>query len=163
MCARARAGGDGGGDVDADVATDSAPVDMTTYEICCDVLDVIVDVSCIYGCAPRRAGGGPADARCADARAGDAQHEGARRRHWLRRAVADGREAQQRPRHLFARSQPASAAGVSAVRAADASVRSYLALVCLIRESNFEKHHGLIDFNFNCFKKAIGDVFERKQ
>jgi len=40
-------------------------------------------------------------------------------------------------------------------------VNRYLALVCLLRESNFDKH-GLIDYNFQCFKKAIEEVFSRR-
>ncbi|VDK26107.1 unnamed protein product [Anisakis simplex] len=32
------------------VATDSAPVDMATYELCCDMIDVTIDISAIYGC-----------------------------------------------------------------------------------------------------------------
>lgn len=31
------------------VATDSNPFDMQTYELCSDVVDVAIDVSCIYG------------------------------------------------------------------------------------------------------------------
>jgi hypothetical protein len=31
------------------VATDSSPVDMQSYELCCDMIDVVIDVSCIYG------------------------------------------------------------------------------------------------------------------
>ncbi len=31
------------------VATDSNPVDMQTYELCSDMIDVVIDVSCIYG------------------------------------------------------------------------------------------------------------------
>ncbi|VDM43345.1 unnamed protein product [Toxocara canis] len=31
------------------VATDSAPVDMATYELCCDMIDVTIDISAIYG------------------------------------------------------------------------------------------------------------------
>lgn len=27
----------------------SSPVDMQTYELCCDMIDVVIDVSCIYG------------------------------------------------------------------------------------------------------------------
>ena len=32
------------------IATDSNPVDMQTYELCSDMIDVVIDVSCIYGC-----------------------------------------------------------------------------------------------------------------
>ncbi|MFH4975975.1 hypothetical protein AB6A40_002684 [Gnathostoma spinigerum] len=33
------------------VATDSSPVDMATYELCCDMIDVTIDLSSIYGCS----------------------------------------------------------------------------------------------------------------
>ncbi|CAG8507291.1 595_t:CDS:2, partial [Cetraspora pellucida] len=41
-------------------------------------------------------------------------------------------------------------------------VNRFLALVCLLRADNFEKH-GLIDYNFQCFKEAIAEVFELKR
>jgi Ras-related GTP-binding protein C/D len=31
------------------IATDSSPVDMQIYELCSDMIDVVIDVSCIYG------------------------------------------------------------------------------------------------------------------
>ncbi|KAH3835670.1 hypothetical protein DPMN_109028 [Dreissena polymorpha] len=31
------------------IATDSSPVDMQSYELCCDMIDVVLDVSSIYG------------------------------------------------------------------------------------------------------------------
>eukprot|EP00808_Paulinella_micropora_P014762 g37663.t1 len=34
------------------VATDSNPHDMQTYELCSDMIDVVIDVSCIYGLKP---------------------------------------------------------------------------------------------------------------
>eukprot|EP00096_Caligus_rogercresseyi_P011188 TRINITY_DN4325_c0_g1_i1.p1 TRINITY_DN4325_c0_g1~~TRINITY_DN4325_c0_g1_i1.p1 ORF type:complete len:378 (-),score=174.34 TRINITY_DN4325_c0_g1_i1:114-1247(-) len=34
------------------LATDSSPVDMQTYELCCDMIDVVIDVSSIYGSPP---------------------------------------------------------------------------------------------------------------
>ncbi|KAM7376752.1 hypothetical protein PAMP_006460 [Pampus punctatissimus] len=38
------------------IATDSSPVDMQTYELCCDMIDVVIDISCIYGLADSEAG-----------------------------------------------------------------------------------------------------------
>ena len=35
------------------IATDSSPVDMQTYELCSDMIDVVIDVSSIYGYAVR--------------------------------------------------------------------------------------------------------------
>lgn len=31
------------------IATDSSPVEIATYELCCDVVDVALDISAIYG------------------------------------------------------------------------------------------------------------------
>lgn len=31
------------------IATDSSPVDMQSYELCCDMIDVVLDISMIYG------------------------------------------------------------------------------------------------------------------
>lgn len=38
-------------------------------------------------------------------------------------------------------------------------VNKFLALVCILREDNFD-HKGIIDYNFLCFRKAIQQVFE---
>jgi len=35
------------------IATDNSPVDMQSYELCCDMIDVVIDLSCIYGLPPR--------------------------------------------------------------------------------------------------------------
>lgn len=40
------------------VATDSNPVDMQSYELCSDMIDVAIDVSCIYGLVREGVGGG---------------------------------------------------------------------------------------------------------
>ena len=37
-------------------------------------------------------------------------------------------------------------------------VNNFLALVCILREENFDKQ-GVIDYNFNCFKQAINELF----
>jgi Ras-related GTP-binding protein C/D len=31
------------------IATDSTPVDNVTYELCSDMIDVVIDISAIYG------------------------------------------------------------------------------------------------------------------
>lgn len=40
-------------------------------------------------------------------------------------------------------------------------VNNFLALVCILREENFDKQ-GLIDYNFQCFKDAIEEIFNTK-
>ena len=39
-------------------------------------------------------------------------------------------------------------------------VNTFLALVCILREENFDKQ-GLIDYNFQCFKDAIEEIFTK--
>uniref|UniRef100_A0A183C7B7 Ras-related GTP-binding protein C n=1 Tax=Globodera pallida TaxID=36090 RepID=A0A183C7B7_GLOPA len=90
------------------IATDPSPVDMATYELCCDMIDVTIDVSSIYG------------------------HRNEQKN--VRPAGFD---------------QDSSAVITLRTR----QINVYLALVCVIKEDNFEKQ-GLIDFNFNVFKQA---------
>ncbi|XP_076055013.1 ras-related GTP binding C/D isoform X2 [Oratosquilla oratoria] len=99
------------------IATDSSPVDMQSYELCCDMIDVVIDISNIYG----------------------VKEEGEQ--------VAFDRESS------------------SLIKLNNATilylheVNRYLALVCILREDNFDRQ-GLIDYNFLCFRKGIQDVFE---
>lgn len=53
------------------LATDSSPVDMQSYELCADMIDVVIDVSCIYGrnmeeeeAGAPATGAPPADSNC---------------------------------------------------------------------------------------------------
>lgn len=41
-------------------------------------------------------------------------------------------------------------------------VNKFLALVCILREENFNEKQGVIDYNFQCFRQAIKEVFELK-
>lgn len=41
-------------------------------------------------------------------------------------------------------------------------VNKFLALVCILREENFNEKQGVIDYNFQCFRRAIEEVFELK-
>jgi len=100
------------------VATDSSPVDMATYELCSDMIDVVIDISCIYGLK------------------GD----------------ADGLAYDEKSQSLIRLSNGI----VLYLR----EVNKYLALVCLLRDENLEKH-GLIDYNFKVFRKGISDVFRK--
>eukprot|EP01137_Pigoraptor_chileana_P026903 Opistho-2@8859 len=99
------------------IATDSSPVDMQSYELSSDMIDVVIDVSCIYGMKD--------DVECI------AYDKASASIIKLNNGMV-----------LYLR-----------------EVNRYLALVCLLREENFEKH-GLIDYNFHCFRQAIQEVFE---
>jgi len=99
------------------VATDSSPVDMQSYELCCDMIDVSIDVSCIYGL------GNDGETEVFDASSSSTIR--------LNNSTI-----------LYLR-----------------EVNKVLALVCILREDNFERR-GLIDYNFLCLRKAISQVFE---
>ncbi|KAI9095161.1 Gtr1/RagA G protein conserved region-domain-containing protein [Phlyctochytrium arcticum] len=105
------------------IATDSSPVDMQSYELCSDMIDVVLDVSSIYGVddeAPKSS-----------------------------TAMADG------DAHAVIKLNNGM---VLYLR----EINHHLALVCLLREDNFEKQ-GLIDYNFRCFRDAILEVFELRR
>jgi len=91
---------------------------MTAYELCSDMIDVVIDMSCIYGNSEEAEG----------ALAYDQESSSVIK---LNNGMV-----------LYLR-----------------EVNKYLAIVCLIHENNFDKH-GLIDYNMECFKKAIHEVFE---
>lgn len=101
------------------IATDSNPVDMQSYELCSDMIDVVIDVSCIYGL--------------------DHSTEG---------LAYDNNSSS-----LFRLNNGM----ILYLR----EVSDYLALVCLIRESNFSKP-GLLDYNIDCFRDALRDIFDSK-
>ncbi|XP_061597089.1 ras-related GTP-binding protein C-like [Cololabis saira] len=117
------------------IATDSSPVDMQSYELCCDMIDVVIDVSCIYGehrlAAPGADGGFPSSDRLME----DA-----------------GSAAYDQESSAIIRLNNTTVLYLK-------EVTRFLALVCILREESFERK-GLIDYNFHCFRKAIHEVFE---
>ncbi|EYC14739.1 hypothetical protein Y032_0039g128 [Ancylostoma ceylanicum] len=100
------------------IATDTTPVEMAAYELCCDMIDVTIDISGIYG------------AKECD---GEVQNPFDDNSYAVIRLKTD--------QVMFLR-----------------QLNKHLALVCVIRGENFEKQ-GLIDYNFNCFKEGIENVF----
>ncbi|KAK9505520.1 hypothetical protein O3M35_009558 [Rhynocoris fuscipes] len=99
------------------VATDCSPVDMQSYELCCDMIDVIIDLSGIYG---------------------------------VKENSKD---------HSFDHQSSSLIKLNSGTILYLREVDKFLALVCILREDNFDKQ-GVIDYNFLCFKEAIQQVFE---
>ncbi|PAV60438.1 hypothetical protein WR25_10575 [Diploscapter pachys] len=98
------------------IATDTTPLDMPTYEICCDMIDITIDLSTIYGVTPDKPN--PFDEQ----------------------SFAEIRLRGDQV--LFLR-----------------QINKHLALVCVIKQHNYEKQ-GTIDYNFQCFKNGIEQVFK---
>jgi Ras-related GTP-binding protein C/D len=128
------------------IATDSSPVDNTTYELCSDMIDVVIDVSSIYGVKP------PTAAPPANGFGGTSAH---------RSAPEDEIPTGGLPHGAF----PYDQQSASLIKLSNGmvlylrQVNRYLALVCLMRVDTFSKF-GLINYNFETFKTAIKEVFE---
>lgn len=106
------------------IASDPQPVDIQTYELCSDMIDVVIDVSCIYGLAED--GNSIASSIACDAKSSCIIH--------LNNGTL-----------LYLR-----------------EVDRCLALVCILREENFDRQH-LIDFNIKIFKDALTEIFRVSQ
>ncbi|GAA5811573.1 Gtr1/RagA G protein conserved region-domain-containing protein [Helicostylum pulchrum] len=152
------------------IATDSSPVDMQSYELCSDMIDVCIDVECIYGAQ----GSSPNDlslAQTPDHMGGDAldgqqtpisldNHENQLHpdSDSLERRLIDHQNQEQNTH-----SSDSEASSLIKLDNGDVlymrEVNRLLVLICLLRQDNFEKH-GLIDYNFQCFKEAVTEVFE---
>eukprot|EP00667_Euglena_gracilis_P010627 EG_transcript_10827 len=124
------------------IATDSSPVDNTTYELCSDMIDVVIDVSSIYGVKREALADG----------AGDGAPNG--------HLDDDGMGGA-----LGCSCFPYDSQSSSLIKLSNGmvlylrQVNRYLALVCLMRVDTFSKF-GLINYNFETFKSAIKEVFE---
>lgn len=102
------------------VASDTMPGDIQTYELCSDMLDVVIEISCIYG----------------------NQDEGALAEQALKYDPRASCVIKLDNRNLLYMRE----------------VDRCLALVCIIREDNFERQH-LIDHNIGVFKEALHDMY----
>lgn len=102
------------------IASDPQPVDLQSYELCSDMIDVVIDVSCIYGMTED----GLALASClgSDAKSSCVIH--------LNNGTL-----------LYLK-----------------EVDRCLALVCILREENFDRQH-LLDYNIKVFKEALQEIF----
>ncbi|VVC25501.1 Gtr1/RagA G protein,P-loop containing nucleoside triphosphate hydrolase [Cinara cedri] len=104
------------------VATDSSPVDVQSYELCCDMIDVIIDLSNIYG-------------------------------------MGEDQDLMNDPAFDDKSSSLIKLNNGTILYLRE--VCSFLALVCILREDNFEKQR-IIDYNFMILRKGIHRLFELK-
>ncbi|XP_069080066.1 ras-related GTP-binding protein C isoform X1 [Pleurodeles waltl] len=138
------------------IATDSSPVDMQSYELCCDMIDVVIDVSCIYGSSwvseksdfGRRRVTSSSNADSVD---GCLDHMGAVHPGISLKEDGTGSAYDKESMAIIKLNNTT----VLYLK----EVTKFLALVCILREESFERK-GLIDYNFHCFRKAIHEVFE---
>mmetsp|Transcript_18488 Transcript_18488/g.30134 ORF Transcript_18488/g.30134 Transcript_18488/m.30134 type:complete len:440 (+) Transcript_18488:34-1353(+) len=185
------------------IATDHNPVDIQSYELCSDMIDVVIDVSCIYGMKegePLTMQGAPVNRRIADDAAPDGAAEGPTEGDASPTdATTDGLndttagnvtgEESEGPTGIDSEQQKSGPAGsedflqdeqqkredlafdrdsASLIRLNNnmilylRQVASYLALACIVRTPNYEKQ-GLIDYNVECFRKALAKLFCKEE
>jgi Ras-related GTP-binding protein C/D len=124
------------------LSTDSGPVDMQSVELCSDMIDVVLDVSGIYGLGP--------------------SHE-AHQRTQASNTSSSSLMISQTPHLEEEMVDPDSAydiASASVIRLSNGmvlylkEVDTMLALVCITRSENFRKK-SLINHNIGCLKQAL--------
>ncbi|KAG2233493.1 hypothetical protein INT48_003199 [Thamnidium elegans] len=147
------------------IATDSSPVDMQSYELCSDMIDVCIDVECIYGPndlslaqTPDHIGGDALDGQQTPISLDNHENQLHPDSDSLERRLIDHQNQEQNTH-----SSDSEASSLIKLDNGDVlymrEVNRLLVLICLLRQDNFEKH-GLIDYNFQCFKEAVTEVFE---
>ncbi|KAF9190526.1 hypothetical protein BGZ51_008483 [Haplosporangium sp. Z 767] len=159
------------------IATDSSPVDSQSYEICSDMIDVIIDISSIYGRAAigARSQGYLEDQQGShddwsqqqDGRGEDEEDVQGRHGHEHSQAVVSS-NSQTGSVNEYPVQTSSNHEAFSVIKMGNGTVlylrevNKYLALICLLRAETFEKQ-GLIDYNVHCFKEAMDQVFELKR
>ncbi|CAO3688251.1 unnamed protein product [Umbelopsis vinacea] len=146
------------------IATDSSPVDMQSYEICSDMIDVIIDIECIYGAQNSVSNGTTPPINGVDEDKSPSSPS-----HSVGNGGMNGFGGADSLQEQLMSEQPESsepeAEASSLIKLTNGDVlylrevNRLLVLICILRQESFEKH-GLIDYNFQCFKEAITDVFE---
>merc|ERR1712151_469220 len=98
------------------IAPDPQPVDLASYELCSDLIDVVIDVSCIYGLGE------------------------------------DGTIACDSKSSCVMQLNNGTLLYLK-------EVDRCLALVCILREENFDRQH-LLDYNIKVFKESLVEIDE---
>nr|KAJ3409163.1 hypothetical protein HK105_003101 [Polyrhizophydium stewartii] len=142
------------------IATDSSPVDMQSYELCSDMIDVVMDISSIYArtqhakatpsgylsLQPPSTNGGSSNGRAqasSNAAVLEAAANGMARDPGL--AIVEDDES-----HATIRLNNGQALYLR-------QVNQHLVLVSLLRDDSFERQ-GLIHYNFGCISEALNMV-----
>lgn len=157
------------------LATDSNPVDAQSFELCSDMLDVVIDVSCIYGCVAKPHCSSPGRRLtpcCPLPTARPRLKEDAEMLAFDRKSASVIRCVNL---SLASRAHVLSdrLTRCACIRRLTGGpyngmvlylreVNKFLALVCLMREDNFTKQ-GIVDFNINIFRNALNDLIQKEQ
>ncbi|KAF1986406.1 Gtr1/RagA G domain-containing protein [Aulographum hederae CBS 113979] len=128
------------------IATDTSPTDIGNYELCSDYIDVIVDVSEIYGWDRPEGEAGEEEY-------GESGNQDAESLITMEKKGNNYLYLREINKSVFQRPESASMA--------DPKQSRYLALICLMGEDSSAEKKALIDYNVGVFQEALKQVFPR--
>eukprot|EP00594_Rhizosolenia_setigera_P011638 CAMPEP_0178962084 /NCGR_PEP_ID=MMETSP0789-20121207/14129_1 /TAXON_ID=3005 /ORGANISM="Rhizosolenia setigera, Strain CCMP 1694" /LENGTH=603 /DNA_ID=CAMNT_0020646117 /DNA_START=38 /DNA_END=1845 /DNA_ORIENTATION=+ len=140
------------------ISTDSSPVDIQSVELCSDMIDVVLDVSGIYGLRIRREETNEVGEKTNDRDLLSDEADVTDINETDQEGVVED-EVEEEEEELIADSAYDSQSS-SVIRLSNGmvlylkEVDTMLALVCLTRAENFRKK-GLMNYNIKCLKKAL--------
>jgi Ras-related GTP-binding protein C/D len=131
------------------IATDSSPVDVHTYELCADLVDVVIDVSYIYG------------VKSLDQHINN-YNENIDHSHLNGNGLLEGG---QYLLNANVNMTPYDQSSASAIKLNNGmvlylrEVSEFLALICVLRNEYFAKR-AILDHNINCFKGSLKQLIK---
>ena len=134
------------------ISTDSGPVDAQSVELCSDMIDVVLDVSGIYGLGPKTMTAPPMAKAESE---GDDDDDGN-----LVGALISQVPAEELEEEMVDPDSAYDSESASVIRLSNGmvlylkEVDTMLALVCITRSENFRKK-ALINYNIGCLKRAL--------
>ncbi|KAL7566684.1 hypothetical protein ACA910_017746 [Epithemia clementina (nom. ined.)] len=141
------------------ISTDSGPVDTQSVELCSDMIDVVLDVSGIYGLSSGN-----------DKASSDTTGEATTTAKLISQSAVD--ELEEEFIGAGSNSESSSSAydreSASVIRLSNGivlylkEVDTMLALVCITRAENFSRR-SLIDYNIACLKRALRSIVQPMQ
>lgn len=129
------------------IATDSNPVDVHTYELCSDLIDVVVDVSYIYGVRSTTSNTGNNGKSTGNASTNNSNNNSSSNNNI----------------NHHNQSNPYDHESASAIRLDSGmvlylrEVSDLLALVCVLRDEYYSKR-SVLDYNIDCLKNSLEKV-----
>lgn len=135
------------------ISTDSGPVDAQSVELCSDMIDVVLDVSGIYGL-------GPKTTTAPAALPSNAEKSGHETDGDLVGALISQVPAEELEEEMVDPDSAYDTESASVIRLSNGmvlylkEVDTMLALVCITRSENFRKK-ALINYNIGCLKRAL--------
>lgn len=133
------------------ISTDSGPVDAQSVELCSDMIDVVLDVSGIYGLGPKNTTATPSTTKAGSENANDEDLVG---------ALISQVPAEELEEEMVDPDSAYDTESASVIRLSNGmvlylkEVDTMLALVCITRSENFRKK-ALINYNIGCLKRAL--------